>query len=250
MRLNALEGVLEAVDAETEAERIEIRYDLGGEEYEVEGTPAGAPDSSRKRRSRRRPDRLLVMLVLLIFALAPFATEELHLAEDTLAGLDDDVLAGLDDDARAELLDDDARPLGIAINELGAAPDNARKPVLVSIDYGPATAHELDPLLEAVLWDIFVHDGRVVVTGTNPLGLLHASHILESLESDEALLGIVAPERLVEPEPPNSFWDAARDRIELPPAIDYVILRYLPAGAVGVRSLVTRRCKSGRSGTN
>ena len=240
MRLNALEGVLEAVDAETAAERIEIRYDLGGEEHEVEGEPAGAPEPSRqRRRAKRRPDRLLVMLALLVFALAPFASEELHIAEDPPTELDED-----------------AMPLAAAIDELGDADEDERKPVLVAIEYGPGAAREMDPLLEAVLWDIFVQGGRPVVTSTNPLGLLHANYILEAMASDEALIAAapavesdfpVLPDEA--PEGVDQFtWNAVLNQYDPPPApsnINYIVLRYLPGGAVGVRSLVTSETATG-----
>ena len=147
------------------------------------------------------------MLALLVFALVPFATEELHLAEDPPTAPDDL---------------DDAMPLVGAVNGLSGAESEAGSRVLVAVEYGPSAARELDPLLEAVLYDILAHGGTPVITGTNPLGLLHASHMLESLVADEALAGAIQ-----ENNPP------------------YVVLPYLPGGAVGVRSLTTSETFTG-----
>jgi hypothetical protein len=146
-------------------------------------------------------------------------------------------------------------PLADAINELSDAESEASKRVLVAVEYGPSTARELDPLLEAVLRDIMAHGGTPVVTSTNPLGLLHVSHMLESLATDETLLSAIQP-----PSPPglpaeapegiDQFtWNAIVNQY-VPPepettSIEYVVLRYLPAGAVGVRSLTTSETSTG-----
>lgn len=204
MRLETLQRVLEIVRQETDAQRIEIRFDLEKEEdaAQVEEELKVAPKAARYR-VRRKPDRWLITLLLVVVMGLPFATNGFHLADDPPISLDEE-----------------AQPIAAAIDALAEQPSVVRKPVLVAFEYSPATSHELEPLAEAVLRDVLAHEGVPVAVSTNPMGVLQARELLARLAEDEALLEALR----------------RRDPLEMPE--DYVVLRYLTGGAVGVRSLI------------
>jgi hypothetical protein len=92
--------------------------------------------------------------------------------------------------------------------------------VLVAFEYGPTGAGELDDLARTILRDIIKRGGLPLIVSTNPAGAMRAQAlmaVLGSNESDLALMNRTQP--LV-----------ARQ--------DYTVLRYLPGGAAGVRSVV------------
>lgn len=91
--------------------------------------------------------------------------------------------------------------------------------VLVAFEYGPSGSGELDDLARVLLRDIFKKGGKPVIVSTNAAGALHAESLL-------AVFGI------------NNTELSGLNRIGKPLLArqDYVVLRYLPAGAAGVRA--------------
>lgn len=178
----------------------EVVSQKAGIRYDLEKDDIEEPVVAKAPRRRIRPkrDRLVITLLLLLLVLAPFATEALHLAEDPPTELDEN-----------------AAPLAAAIDELNRAREPL--PVLVAFEYGPTAAGELDPLANAVLRDIVANGGRPVVISTNPIGLLHAEQIFRELAADETFQKAIGRDL------------EARE--------DYLILRLLTGGPVGVRQL-------------
>ncbi|MFO7323224.1 MAG: SH3 domain-containing protein [Chloroflexota bacterium] len=151
------------------------------------------------RRSRRYPvDRLLVALALVAATAAPFFVDDLRLGDPP-----PDRFAGGSAGALAFERVDDLRAGDLA---------------LVAVEYGPSAAAELDPMLAAVVRHLFIQGARPVLVGGNPLGLLHASNVIEALNDDAALQAQLGQRRLI----------ANRD---------YYVVRYLTGGVVGVRAL-------------
>jgi hypothetical protein len=243
-RLFALQRVLNLVQAETEAQRIDISYELSATEDEEQVEVELKETPPVRRQIRRKPDRLIVSLVLLLVILLPFATDVLHVAVDPPSELDADAV-----------------PIAAAVDELEGT--QTRRPVLFAFEYGPTASQELDPLAEAVLRDVLAHNGLPVVISTNPMGLLHARQVLLDLGKDQVLLAVM--NRLTPPEPVTPAEealgfgnarlgfniDALKDiqslveawqpepytpRLHSPQ--DYMVLPYLAGGAVGVRALV------------
>ncbi|MCL4877154.1 MAG: protein kinase [Anaerolineae bacterium] len=178
----------------------EVVSQKAGIRYDLEKDDIEEPVVAKapKRRIRPKRDRLVITLLLLLLVLAPFATEALHLAEDPPTELDEN-----------------AAPLAAAIDELNRAREPL--PVLVAFEYGPTAAGELDPLANAVLRDIVANGGRPIVISTNPIGLLHAEQIFRELAADETFQKAIGRDL------------EARE--------DYLILRLLTGGPVGVRQL-------------
>ena len=86
--------------------------------------------------------------------------------------------------------------------------------VLVATEYGPTGAAELDAATDAILRHILLRGGIPVVVSTNPVGLQHADNLLKGIQVRAAEAG--------------NLIEMNRDT--------YVI-RYLPAGVVGLRDL-------------
>jgi hypothetical protein len=103
--------------------------------------------------------------------------------------------------------------------------------VLVGIEYGPTGAAELDGAADALLRHILKQGARPVLLGSNPIGLLHASHILENIG-----VGADAP-----------FLDALNRDASFQANQDYYIVRYLTGGPVGLRSLMQDMRESPRN---
>ena len=198
-RAAALESML-GVQAPPQAERDEegrpIPVDSAAEARRIRDAARRA-----RARSRRKPDRVLVSLLLLAALVVPFFVDL-----SGLIGLPPTAL----DPVRHGTLDRAIQSL-----DEGAL-------VLVGFEYGPTAAGEMDSLAETLLMHILLRRARPVVVSTNPAGTLHARDVLWELAHDPFLLaqlGRAADDPLITPD-------------------DYVILPYLPGGAVGLRSLI------------
>jgi hypothetical protein len=95
------------------------------------------------------------------------------------------------------------------------------QPVIMAFEYGSSGAGELDDLARVLLRELFAHGAKPIIVSTNAIGALHAEALLTAFGRDKAEL-----QRL--------------NRVGLPltARVDFVLLRYLPAGAAGVRSLL------------
>ena len=153
-----------------------------------------------RARSRRKPDRLLLSLLLLVALVLPFFLDVSAWVRLPQASLNEEPFAALEAAMRR------LRP---------------RDLVLVGFEYGPTAAGELDALAETLLTRVLLERARPVVISTNPAGILHARDLLATLAQDPLLLARLG-------RPP--------DRPLTMPA-DYVILSYLPGGVVGLRAL-------------
>lgn len=153
-----------------------------------------------KTRAKLKIDRLLIAILLLVILVAPFITDALHI--ETV-------------DVPTEFSDEQL-VVAQAVDEISAGDY-----VLVTFDYGPTTAYELDPLADALLRDIIKHGGIPVITSTSPLGALNSRAVMDDLHDDEDLLAVLERE------------DA------LAPRQDYYMLRYVAGDALGVRGLST-----------
>jgi hypothetical protein len=101
-----------------------------------------------------------------------------------------------------------------AYQRIDALPPGAL--ALVGIEYGSASAAELDGLTDALLRHIFQRGAIPVVIGGNPIGILHVSNLLAGMAADEAFLERIGG--------------------DLQPNRDYYVVRFLPGGAVGLRA--------------
>ncbi len=86
--------------------------------------------------------------------------------------------------------------------------------VLVALEYGPAAAGELDMLADLLLRHIFAKRAKPLIISGNPIAIAHARNLIQRI---------------------NRSLPSADGR--LLDGDDYVILRYLPGGALGAREL-------------
>lgn len=188
-RIDALAAVLE-IDQPNDWQENE---DEG--EVEVVAKPI-----RRRQRTRRKPDRLVIVLLLLVALIGPFLTDNLHVGEAP----------------ETQKLGVDQQAVLTAVSTL----DN-RDRVLVAFEYGPTAAGELNALAKAVLQDIIRQGAVPVVLSTNPLGALNAQNLMHDLAHDVALLDSLERDQALE---------SGRD---------YYALRYISGGAVSIRGLTT-----------
>lgn len=152
-------------------------------------------------RPRPKIDRILISLLLAAIIVAPFFTNVLAPAAPAPPNLSQ------------------LTPAGSAVaSAIDALPEG--QPVLVAFEYGPTGSGELDDLARIALRDMIRRKARPVIVSTNPSGALHAQSLM-------AVLGSKADELKL------------MGRGDVQPLVarqDYVVLRYLPGGAAGVRA--------------
>ncbi len=196
-RAPSVEGLVVTPEQQARAWRLQALMDAISADDEAEDAEAGEAAPARRRKSRLKPDRVLVALILLVGLLVPFATDALHLAAD---------------------------PPALAGDRLAVAGEvDALEPgdyVLFAFEYGPPSAGELDGLAEALLRDVLARGAVPLALSTDPLGAFHAGAVIEPLADDAALLAA-----------------RGQQETALVPGEDYAALAYLPGEAVGVRSL-------------
>ena len=199
-RARSVEGLVVTPEQEARARRLQALMDAISAEDEAEDAEselARAALARRRRKSRLKPDRVLVALILLVALLVPFATDALHLAGD---------------------------PPALAGDRLAVADQvDALEPgdyALFAFEYGPPSAGELDGLAEALLRDVLARGAVPLILSTDPLGAFHAGAVVEPLADDAALLAA-----------------RGQEEAALVAGEDYAALAYLPGEAIGVRSL-------------
>jgi uncharacterized protein YgiM (DUF1202 family) len=158
-----------------------------------------AAPAQARRRSRYKFDRLLIAVLVLAAVLLPFFVSSTRLGDLPPPAF----VAGSRQSAVFN-----------AVNQL-----NAGQLVLVAVEYGPTGAAELDGMTDDLLRHILMRGGRPLLTGSNAVGLLHAREVLERINTDTSFLAKI--NRAGRPLAAN---------------VDYYVLRYLPADAVGLRS--------------
>jgi hypothetical protein len=158
------------------------------------------PDEAKlHQRTRPKLDRLVVSILLLLALLIPFFSSASH--PDFLNGPSTSLTV---------------HEAAVAQAVAGLQPGQY---VLVSFDYGPTVANELNPLAEAVLRDILKQGGIPILTSVSPVGVLNARYLMEDLRHDADLL-------------------TSLDRTNpLAPRREFFTLRYISGDAVGVRAL-------------
>ena len=115
----------------------------------------------------------------------------------------------------------DSRPDGMPVDRPGAAQLyaaldglDAGDTALVAMEYGPAAAGELDMLADLLLRHIFAKRARPLIVSSNPIAIAHVRNVIKRIN--------------------RSLPRAAEALLD---GDDYVILRYLPGGALGLREL-------------
>jgi hypothetical protein len=151
-------------------------------------------------RPRPKIDRLIITLLLAVAIVAPFFIKGLNIVPPLTV----------------QLTTPQAKVAAVID---GLQPD---QPVLVAFEYGPTAAGELDDMARVLLRDLIRRKVRPVIVSTNPAGAMHAQSLIAGMADSTDEMTMMA--RLGQPL-------AARQ--------DYVVLRYLPGGAAGVRAMAT-----------
>lgn len=178
------------------------------EEAQREAAEAGEAGIAIKAAPRQRlsikVDRLLITLLLVVALILPFVLRSTS------------ILPSLDSvAARADTTDGRYRRLSDTLNQL--QPGQA---VLVAFEYTPTAAAEMDEIARMLLIDLLGRGVHPVMISTNPTGVLRAYDLIDRLSRDaDASRLLKRTEPLVNRE-------------------DYYVLRYLPGGLVGLRTLV------------
>jgi hypothetical protein len=168
---------------------------------EVEDEAEKAVEKARRRSRSLRLDRMFIAVLLFALISVPFFTDvaNIMIPPNTAAPTNEQ------------------KSVYAAMDGLSAG-----QPVLMAFEYGPSGAGELDDLARVLLRDIFKKGAKPIIVSTNAAGALHA----------ESLLAVFGT---------NDMELAALNRTGKPLVArqDYIVLRYLPAGAPGVRALLT-----------
>jgi hypothetical protein len=146
-------------------------------------------------------DRLIITLLLVVAIVAPFFIKGLNIVPPL-----------------------NVAQLTVPQGKVAATIDALQpdQPVLVAFEYGPTAAGELDDMARVILRDLIRRKARPVIVSTNSAGAMHAQSLIASMadSTDEQTMMARLGQPLV-----------ARQ--------DYVVLRYLPGGASGVRAMAT-----------
>jgi hypothetical protein len=195
-----------------ERERISLLQNLVRRDATTEDADALPATDNKKRRkpkpaAKARPtgkrrrynfDRLVIAAALAAAVAAPFFVDDLRIGSLPPATFS----AG--------------GPGALAFERVEAL--RPRTPVLVAIEYGPTSAAELDPMLDALVRHLFMSGAHPVLVGGNPVGLAHAANVVEAIANDEA------------------FRERAGLR-NLRSGQEYTVVRYLAGDLVGLRAL-------------
>ncbi|MHB8625901.1 MAG: hypothetical protein ACYDBJ_01805 [Aggregatilineales bacterium] len=189
------------------------RVDVIRRLLEIEGTESTTAGASRPKAAARpaarvNVERLIVSLILLALLIAPFFTHVLNVVTPP----------------------DTSAPTA-AQSAVFNAMDGlvAKQPIMVAFEYGPTGAGELDDLARDLLHDLFKHGAKPVIVSTDFAGAMHAESLLSTFGHDANELQAL-----------NRTADQP-----LLARTDYVVLRYLPAGAAGVRTMVSAVYRGG-----
>ena len=162
---------------------------------------ASPRQKTRKRRSGRRIrlDRLVIGLLLAAALVLPFILPSFRVGNLPPA----EFSAGSAAEAAFGEVD------GLQSGEL----------VLVGVEYGAASAAELDPMTDAMLRHILMRGAFPVIISSNPVGLLRAETRLNEINQDTEFLSRISANGPLQEN------------------VDYYIVRFLPGNAVGLRTL-------------
>jgi hypothetical protein len=174
----------------------------------VRGVPA-APSRRIRRQPRFRLDRFLIMAAIAAAVTAPFLVNQMQIG--SLPPAQFPVLSPQQSAYRA-------------VQQL-----NTGEVVVIAAEYGPASAAELDPMLDALLRHIMLQGARPLVVSGDAVGLLNAQRLLQQIErtglARSATSGTVTPEA------------ASFDR-SIRAGQDYLVASYLPGENLGIRNFV------------
>lgn len=171
---------------------------------EVTLQPASSEKAKSKRRARRRRrlnirfDRFIVAIVLAAAVILPFTVPGFRIGSLPPSSF----AAG----SRGETAFDQIEAL------------DAGDLVLVGVEYGAASAAELDGVTEALLRHIIMKAAYPVLISSNPVGLLRSEARLNTINQD------------------IDFLRAVEARQPLVANSDYYIVRYLPGSVIGLRA--------------
>lgn len=153
-----------------------------------------------RARSRFKPSRVVISLLLVVVAVLPFLTD--------LSGVLQLPVAALDPARHGDL---DAQIERLERGDL----------VLIGFEYGPTSAGEMDALAEVLVSHVLIKGAVPVIVSTSPAGTLHSRDVLATLAADPWLLAQIG-------RPANRPLQTPHD---------YVILAYQPGESVGLRYL-------------
>ncbi|MCL4246764.1 MAG: SH3 domain-containing protein [Anaerolineae bacterium] len=159
-------------------------------------------EARRKRRVRRkrtyRIDRLLLSLLLAAGIIAPFFVRELR-----IGALPPTQFAFGSQERQAFDQIDKLQEYDL---------------VMIGLEYGAASAGELDPLADALVRHVLLRGARPIFVSENTFGVLRAEHFVDGVNADRA------------------FLQRINQRTPIEPNIEYYAARFLPGGAVGLRA--------------
>ena len=167
----------------------------------AESVASARAASAARPATRIKADRLVITLLLLLALVVPFFTNLFN------------VVAPPD----ASIPTAEQTAVSGAIDAIGSG-----HVVLMAFEYGPTGATEMDDLARVLLRDLFRRGVKPVIVSTNFAGAMHADALLNSFGHNANELKAI-----------NRKAD-----MPLVDRQDYVVLRYLPSGAAGVRSVV------------
>ncbi|MBE0689403.1 MAG: hypothetical protein IH587_04695, partial [Anaerolineae bacterium] len=186
---------LSAIDLTYEA----INLQGGDAEDERVVTTADAPAKPRIRRRRTyRIDRLLLTLLLAAGIVLPFFIKDFRIgalpqAQFALGSQESHAFDQIDKLEEYDL-------------------------VMIGLEYGPASAGELDHLADSIVRHVLLRGARPIFVSGNSFGVLRAEYFLGAVNADRA------------------FLQRINQRVPMEPNVEYYAARFLPGGAVGLRA--------------